>query len=705
MPKNLVIVESPAKAKTILKFLGKDYDIKASYGHVRDLPDRKLGVDLKKEFEPTYQVMKDKEKVIKEIKDAAKKSETVYLATDPDREGEAIAWHIKEATQLPDDKVKRIVFHEITEKAIKQAILSSRNIDRDLVDAQQARRILDRLIGYKLSPILSKKIRRGLSAGRVQSVAVKLLCDREKEILAFVPKEFWHIDGDFVSGTKRPFKARLFALDTEKNKIELNNQTEADAVLKALKEANYDVQEVKKSPFQRQPQPPFITSTLQQEASRKLNWTAKRTMVVAQQLYEGVDIEGEPVGLITYMRTDSFRISDEARSAAKAFITKTYGTENLPEKDRHYKTSKNAQDAHEAIRPTYLNYPPDQLEGKLSADLMKLYKLIWARFIASQMRAAQGESTQIQVSAKTSGKNYLFKATGSVITFEGFTKVYTEGKDEVEEQEALLPSLEKGESLKGSNIEGTQKFTQPPARYTEATLVKEMEEKGIGRPSTYAPTLSTIQDRGYVDKEKRNLIPTELGMVVNDQLSKYFNTVVEVNFTADMERQLDEIMEGKHVWQQVIADYYNPLTSMITKADQEMEKIKTDKPTDEICEKCGSPVVIKNGRFGEFKACSNYPACKNTKSIVVTVDVNCPVCSKPIVEKRSKKGKLFYGCSGYPSCTFAAWDKPVAQTCPTCNYGVMLVKDAKGKTGQPYCPVCNPPKVYTKKAKSSGKKA
>lgn len=694
MAKYLVIVESPAKAKTIGKYLGKDFEIRASFGHVRDLPDKKLGVDIKHNFEPTYINMKDKQKVLTELKEKAKSKDIIYIATDPDREGEAIAWHIKEAIEANDDKVRRIVFHEITQKALKHAIEHSRDIDFHLVDAQQARRVLDRLIGYKLSPILSKKIRRGLSAGRVQSVAVRLICDREKEILSFIPKEYWVLEGDFIPNKQKKdsFKAKLFAKDTPKNAYEITTEKEAHAVLGLLQQASYAIHDIKTTALTRNPYPPFITSTLQQEASRKLNWSAKRTMMVAQQLYEGVDVDGESLGLITYMRTDSVRIADEAAQAAKQVILKDYGNDYLPKFKRTFKQKKGIQDAHEAIRPTYVDKTPKSLSGKLPADMLKLYTLIWQRFLASQMSSAELESTTVILdgSAKNSG-HYFLKATGSVVKFDGFTRLYSESKDDQDDQdnEPKLPKLTTDTPVALKDMTAEQKFTQPPRRYTEATLVKALEEQGIGRPSTYAPTLSVIQDRGYVKKEKKNLFPTDLGMTVNDQLLKFFDNIVDVTFTAHMEDQLDAIIEGKHPWQDVVGEFYFPFEGLLKNANDNMEKLKQDKPSDEICDKCGKPMVIKTGRFGEFLACSGFPECRNTKPLAANLNVSCPECGSAMVEKRSKKGKLFYGCSAFPKCQFATWDKPVAQKCPNCNYPILLEKTTRDKKQVIYCKQCN----------------
>lgn len=693
MPKHLVIVESPAKAKTIKKFLGDDYEIKASFGHVRDLPDYTLGVDLKDHFSPKYANLKDKQKVIKELKTFSKKSDIVYIATDPDREGEAIAWHIQQALELEEAKLQRVVFNEITEKAVKEAVASPRTINMDLVDAQQARRILDRLIGYKLSPILAKKIKRGLSAGRVQSVAVKMICDREKEILAFVPEEYWVIEADLFGNPKsKKLSAKLFAMESEQNKLALPNETEARTAESDLQKAVYSVFSKKTSKQTRNPYPPFITSTLQQDASRKLNWSAKKTMLVAQQLYEGIDMNGEHVGLITYMRTDSTRISAESQQAAAAYIRSHFGEGYLPKEARAAKLGKGAQDAHEAIRPSYVDKTPDSIRSFLEADHYKLYSLIWERFLASQMAPALLELTQILVSAKASDKNYLLKATGHVVLFDGFTKVYSETKDhdETREEEGQLPQLEEGEALNLKTLETEQKFTQPPARFTEARLVKEMEEKGIGRPSTYAPTITTILDRGYIEKQKRTLFPTELGMLVNDKLEEFFSKIIETSYTASMENRLDEIMEGKHKWQDIVDELYEPFSGMLEDAKEHMEKVNTDKPSDQICDKCGKPMVIKSGRFGEFLACTGFPECKSTKSMQQPLEVPCPDCGSAILERRSKRGKLFYGCSSFPKCKFASWDKPVNQSCPTCNRGIMFAKVRHGQEDI-YCSVCNAP--------------
>ncbi len=700
MSKNLVIVESPAKSKTISKFLGSDYVIEASYGHIRDLPEHTLGVDIKNDFEPKYALMADKKKVIQTLKKQAKVADTIYLATDPDREGEAIAWHVQAAIEAPESKIKRIVFNEITETAIKNAIHNSREVNMDLVDAQQARRILDRLIGYKLSPILSSKIRRGLSAGRVQSVAVKLICDREKEILAFIPQEYWLLDVTLENTSKKQIISRVFASPTSAETIAITNETQAKNIETCLKLATYSVEQINKKQSNRYPQPPFITSTLQQEAARKLNWTAKKTMMIAQQLYEGVEINGEPTGLITYMRTDSTRIADEAVTQAKGVISAMYGNDYVSSTKVKISSKKGVQDAHEAIRPSYLTRPPESIKSTLPLDQFKLYKLIWDRFIASQMKPALIDNTQIIV--KAAGQtNYYLKTTGFVVVFEGFLKVYEEGKDESDdhasEAESKLPPLKEGEVLTSKDIRTEQKFTTPPRRYTEASLVKEMEEKGIGRPSTYAPTISTIVDRKYIEKDKKSLLPTELGMTVNDQLAKYFDNIVDVTFTAEMETKLDEIADKKYKWKELISAFYTPFELKLSNAKDQMEKVNTDKPTNEKCPNCGSSMVIKTGRFGEFVACTNYPECKTTKSMASEVGVNCPECTLAIIEKKTRKGKIFYGCSGFPNCKFATWDKPIAIPCTRCDYPITL---QKGQTNS--CLKCNPPlppKKFVKKTK------
>jgi DNA topoisomerase I len=692
MPKkNVVIVESPAKAKTIAKYLGSNYSIKASFGHIRDLPAYKLGVNLKENFEPHYINLRDKAKVIKDLEKTCKKADKVFIATDPDREGEAIAWHIQEALKLKDDVVQRIVFNEITKKAVTESIHNCRDVNMHLVDAQQARRVLDRLIGYKLSPILSRKIQKGLSAGRVQSVAVKMICDREKEILAFIPKEYWVIEAELSTKKKINFFAKLFAQNSEKEKLEVNNEKEAKEIVKNLDNSKFSVSSIKNTESNRNPAPPFITSSLQQDASRKFNWSAKKTMYISQQLYEGVEIDGESLGLITYMRTDSFRISNEAKDTAKDIIKQKYGANYLPSKPNFFKQKKNVQDAHEAIRPSYVERTPEELEKYLAKDHLKLYKLIWDRFIASQMKAARLKNTQILIEGKCSNNNsYLFKTNGHVILFDGFKKVYQDSQEK--DATVELPNLTEKELLDLITLNSDQKFTQPPSRFTEATLVKEMEENGIGRPSTYAPTISTILDRDYVNKDKRNLLPTDLGMLVNDKLQGFFSKVINTNFTADMENLLDEIIEGKHEWQSVVGKFYDPFAEMLTDAYNNMEKIDQSEPSDEICDKCSSPMVIRNGKFGKFISCTKFPECKNTISFVKPIDVKCPNCDSDLIERYTRKGKMFYGCSKYPECKYAVWDKPILEECPKCKNPFLLIKKLKNGKELKYCEKCAPKK-------------
>jgi DNA topoisomerase-1 len=599
--KYLVIVESPAKCKTISKFLGPSYELTASYGHVRDLPSRTLGVDIENNFLPKYQNLKDKSKVIKTISDAAKKCDIVYIATDPDREGEAIAWHILHAAKLDSSKARRIVFNEITEKAIKAAIDEYRDIDINLVDAQQARRVLDRLIGYTLSPVLSRKIQKGLSAGRVQSVAVKIVVEREKEILAFKSVEYWTIESDLAATESNNFTSRLVAQNSLKEKLEVNNEADAMAIKEQLENASYSVDDVIKSRIKRNPVPAFITSTLQQESSRKLGWTAKRTMIVAQQLYEGQSINGESTGLITYMRTDSTRISDEAKANAISYISTKYGKNYLGVLNKEKKTNQKVQDAHEAIRPTDLTLDPESIQSQLSNEHYKLYKLIWNRFLASLMAPAEYDRTQVVIKAKAKKADYFLRASGSILVFDGFTRLYTEGLDdkkEDENKEALLPSLEKDQKLKLNQVLTEQKFTQPPPRYSEATLVKELEQLGIGRPSTYAPTLSTIEDRGYIEKIDKKLHPTELGTVVTEQLEQYFTSILDLAFTADMEKQLDDIQEGSHNWPELVKSYYDPLSEMIKSANTNMQKLSISERVLGVHPTTGKEVIAKIGRFG-----------------------------------------------------------------------------------------------------------
>ncbi|MFA5113164.1 MAG: type I DNA topoisomerase [Candidatus Margulisiibacteriota bacterium] len=716
MAKNLVIVESPAKARTLEKFLGKDFAVAACGGHIRDLPAKSLGVKVDKDFEPNYQIIKGKEKIVKELKSAAAKAKLIYLAPDPDREGEAIAWHLQ--TILGGNgKVKRIEFNEITKEAVTEAVKHPRKINLPRVDAQQARRILDRLVGYKLSPLLWKKVRKGLSAGRVQSVAVRLICEREEEIGKFKKEEYWDIIANLASLAGTEFAAKLVARGEtalgvrpkEKGKV-IGSAADAQQIAKALEDAAYAVKEVRKKEQKRHPAPPFITSTLQQEAARKLGFSAKKTMTLAQKLYEGEEVKGHGrVGLITYMRTDSVRIAHEAELEVRKYIAESYGKQFLPAAPIHYKKKKQAQDAHEAVRPTSVLRSPDKLKEDLKGDEFKLYELIWKRFVACQMEAAVFDQTAVDIAAG----EYLLRANGSVIKFEGFLKLYVESTDEnepAEEREGFLPPLKEGEALTLLKVAPAQHFTEPPPRYTEASLVKELEQRGIGRPSTYAPIISTVQDRGYVTKEGKALKPTEVGVTVNGLLVKHFPLILDVKFTARMEDQLDEVAEGKLQWGNALKEFYEPFKAALAEADVKMEKVKTEIMTDENCptcgnklviregrfgkfiacstypkckftknlpeeearfaalaencEKCGKPMVVKRGRFGEFLACSGYPDCKNIKSILKKLGVKCPKCGGDLVERRTKKGRLFYSCSNYPKCDFATWQRPKSEEPP-----------------------------------------
>ncbi|MDO3681278.1 type I DNA topoisomerase [Paenibacillus ehimensis] len=679
MADSLVIVESPAKAKTISKYLGSKYIVKASMGHIRDLPKSQIGVEVKKNFEPKYITIRGKGSVLKELKDASKRVKKVYLAADPDREGEAIAWHLAHYLELPDQEACRVVFNEITKQAVKDAFKTPRKINQDLVNAQQARRILDRLVGYKISPLLWKKVKKGLSAGRVQSVAVKLIYDRENEIKAFVPEEYWTITAKLSSG-KADFEAKFYSVDGEKK--ELKNEAEVNAVLVALQKANFIVSEVREKERLRNPSPPFITSSLQQEAARKLNFRAAKTMSVAQQLYEGIDLGSEgTVGLITYMRTDSTRISPVAQEEAKEYIVQKFGESFYPETPRVYtKKNTNAQDAHEAIRPSSVLREPDQIKEYLSRDQYRLYKLVWERFVASQMASAVLDTMTVDLTAA----NTIFRAVGSKVKFHGFMKVYVEGNDDAAadtgDDDKLLPPLKEGDKVKKQQIDPKQHFTQPPPRFTEARLVKALEEMGIGRPSTYAPTLETIQKRGYVAIEEKKFVPTELGELVIQQMIEFFPEILDVDFTAHMEEGLDHIEEGKEDWVRVLSEFYESFEKRLEVAEEEMEKVEIqDEVSDEICEKCGRHFVYKMGRFGKFLACSGFPDCRNTKPIVKDTGVTCPNCHEgKIIERRSKKGRIFYGCDRYPDCDFVSWDKPVGHPCPKC--GAMLV-EKRNKSG------------------------
>ncbi len=686
---NLVIVESPAKAKTIGKYLGPGYVVKASMGHVRDLPKSKIGVDIEQDFTPNYQPIKGKEEIIGELKAAAKASEKVYLATDPDREGEAISWHLKELLELPDEKACRVTFNEITKRVVSQSIAAPRSIDMDLVDAQQARRLLDRIVGYQLSPLLWKKIRRGLSAGRVQSVATRLVCDREEEINSFRPEEYWTLDVDLerIAPNLGGFTAQFYGRD---KKMDLHSEDEVNNVLRAVENSPFTVSDVKRQDKSRNPAPPFITSTLQQEASRKLNMTPRRTMSIAQQLYEGVDIAGEgTVGLITYMRTDSLRLSNDALDAAKQFIHSRYGAEYYPEKTRVFKTKSGAQDAHEAIRPSDVNLTPESIRKDLTGEQYRLYKLIWSRFLACQMAAAVYDSVSIEVESA----GYTFHASHSSIKFSGFTAVYEEGRDDDgEENQSPLPDLAQGEMLDCKQLKPEQHFTQPPMRYTEATLIKALEEKGIGRPSTYAPTISTILDREYVVKDGKYLRTTPLGEVVTTLMKDKFNDIVDFSFTANMEEQLDKVESGDVNWKQLLKDFYNGFSAELAQAEQELdgERIKVpDEVSEEVCDICGRNMVVKSGRFGRFLACPGYPECTFTKPLVVEMPGKCPTCGGRILKKTSRNGYTYYGCEFNASkdetrkCTFMTWDVPVKDNCPVCGW-TMFKKSGRGAK-KPFC--------------------
>lgn len=668
--KILVIVESPSKAKTIGKFLGSRYKVIASVGHVRDLPKSKLGIDIDNDFEPRYISIRGKGDIIKELKKEAKNASKVYLATDPDREGEAISWHLAFLLGIDIDSPCRIVFNEITEKAIKTAIKSPRPIDLKLVDAQQARRVLDRLVGYQISPLLWRKIRRGLSAGRVQSAALKIICDRENEIKKFKPQEFWNITAEFEKD--KNFIAKLIEYKGEKLLIE--NREQNDEILAQLEQGRYIVKSIEEKDRSRRAAAPFTTSSMQQDAANKINFTTKKTMMIAQQLYEGVEVKGRgTIGLVSYIRTDSVRISDEARAASKEYIISNMG-EQYYGGNVYKNKKKDVQDAHEAIRPSYIELDPESIKDSLSKDQYNLYRLIWNRFVASQMAPAKFKALNVIVE----NGDYDLKAVGSKLVFDGFLKVYSHARDD--EEDRWLPDMDEGEVLKAVKVEGVQNFTQPPARFTEASLVKDLEEKDIGRPSTYAPIVATLIDRKYISKEKKSLIPTELGFIVTDMMEQYFKEIVDAGFTAQMEDNLDDI-ESKGVrWKSVIEDFYGTLKEELDIADKQIEKVEfKEELTGEMCEKCGKPMAVKHGRFGVFAACTGYPECKNTKPLVQSINVKCPKCGKDIVARKSKKGRVFYGCSGYPECTQSYWNKPIDRKCPKC--GELLVekksKDAK----------------------------
>lgn len=679
MSKKLLIVESPAKAGTIKKYLGEDYEVVASMGHVIDLPKSQLGVDVEDNFKPRYITIRGKGSLLSQLKKEAKNADVVFLATDPDREGEAISWHLANALHIDINSKCRVTFNEITKSAVKSAIKTPRSIDMNLVDAQQARRVLDRIVGYKISPLLWEKVKKGLSAGRVQSVATRMICDREEEIQNFTPKEFWTVEAEFSEEkSRKAFKAKYYGRDGKED--ELSNAQEAKAVTEAVRSSDFTVTSIKNGEMVKNPPPPFITSTLQQDAVRKIGFGTSRTMQTAQALYEGINIGRKygTIGLITYMRTDSLRISAEAQSEAVSYIKETYGDEFV--KPRQYKTKKNAQDAHEAIRPTHAAIRPIDIKDKLSADQYKLYKLIWERFIASQMSAAV-YSTQ---NATVSAKGYDFRASGISVKFKGFTTVYTEGKDVVKEKEKMLPPLTDGEKVLLKNLEEKQHFTQPPPRFTEATLVRALEENGIGRPSTYAPTIGTIISRGYVVRNKKQLLPTDLGMITTDIMKNNFKDIVDIEFTANMEEQLDSVEEGDRQWEKVLNEFYPPFAQNLEKAVSAIAKIQIkDEESDVICDKCGRNMVYKISKFGKFLACPGYPECKNTMTIREETGAKCPKCGGEILVKKSKRGKIYYGCEHLPKCDFMAWDEPVKdESCPLCG-GLLLKK--KGKKAKIVC--------------------
>lgn len=678
----LVIVESPTKVKTVKKYLGDGYNVTASMGHVRDLPAAKLSVDIKNDFAPKYAVIKGKEKLVKELKGMVAESDEVYLATDPDREGEAISWHLATLLGLDMDKTNRITFNEITKTGIENGMKQPRSIDMNLVNAQQARRILDRLVGYKLSPFISQKIRRGLSAGRVQSVAVRLIVDRENEIRAFVPEEYWTLDAKFTAPNRKSFSASFYGDET--GKVKITSKEQADAYLARLDNAKYSVTSVKKGTRKKNPAPPFITSTLQQEASRRMGFQAQRTMRAAQELYEGVDIAGiGTTGLITYMRTDSLRISEEARAATNSFILQTYGEKYLPEKPRYFKSRSNAQDGHEAIRPTNPALTPDMVRASLTSDQYKLYTLIWKRFVASLMATCIQNTVKAEIDAVTEGVDGYcrFTAAGYSVKFDGYTVLYEESTDEEEDAEGKLPEINTGDKLKLKELKGNQHFTQPPARYTEASLIKALEENGIGRPSTYATIITTIVKREYVKRQQKQLYPTELGEAITKLLKEKFSKIVNTKFTAGMETKLDEVGEGKEDYIAMLHEFYDEFDKNLQKVKAEMKDVKIqldEDVTDIPCEKCGRMMVVKVGRYGKFLACPGYPECKNAKPLVTKTNAKCPKCGGEVIEKKSKKGYTFYGCSNWPDCDFMTWDKPMDETCPEC--GKSLFKRKGGLT-------------------------
>lgn len=680
MAQNLIIVESPAKAKTIEKYLGAGYEVIASMGHLRDLPKKTMGVDIENNFEPKYQIMPERKELVKKLTQLSKTADRIYLATDPDREGEAISWHIANILKIDETEPCRVTFNEITKNAVTQAMKAPRAIDLDLVDAQQARRILDRIVGYKLSPFLWKKIRKGLSAGRVQSVTVKMICDREDEINAFNPEEYWTIDAEFMTEEKKKFVSRLYGKNGKK--LEIHDGETAGNILSELKNSDISVKSVKKSVKKRYAYPPYSTSTLQQDASRKLNFTSRKTMSVAQALYEGVEIEGKGLlGLITYMRTDSLRVSQEAVQAAKDYTLQNIGKEYYPDKPNVYKKKGAAtQDAHEAIRPTYIDLEPDKIKSSLTNDQYKLYKLIWNRFLSSQLKPALFDVLTVEVEAAGETAVYNFRTSAQNMKFDGCMKFYL-SPDEEEDDKVKIPPVSDGDPLTLSKVNDKQNFTTPPSRYTEASLIKALEEKGIGRPSTYAPTIFTILSREYIEKDGKVLKPTQLGALVTDVMKKSFQNIVDETFTANMEEDLDSIESGKD-WKEVLGEFYKGFQEELSKADETVEK--TPEVTDVICEKCGANMIIKSGKFGKFLACPNYPECKTTKPLVKEIeDIPCPKCGNKILERKSRTGKIFYGCEKYPECDFASWDKPTGKHCEKCGSYMVVKKYQRG--GKEYC--------------------
>ncbi len=680
----LVIFESPAKARTIKKFLGKNYKVEASMGHVIDLPKSQIGIDTENRYEPKYITIRGKGEILKKLKSARKKAKKVFFAADPDREGEAISWHLMKALEVSENEPCRVEFHEITKNTVKEAFKEPRKIDKNRVDAQQARRVLDRLVGYKISPLLWKKVKKGLSAGRVQSVAMRLICDREEEIKSFVPEEYWSLTAQLTSGEKTASSKARQKTDSflaqfrgmEKSKIKLTDESMVKDIVGELNQASYVVKSIKKRERKRNPAPPFTTSSLQQDSSSRLGFTVRKTMSVAQQLYEGINIKKEgTVGLITYIRTDSTKISNTAREEAKNFILEKYGEDYYPEKPRFYKSKKGAQEAHEAIRPTSAFRSPDKVKEYLTKDQYRLYKLIWERFVASQMSHAVFNMVTVDIKAF----KYIFRATGSTVKFPGFLVVYDNLSKDERDEDRVLPELEEGQELSLISLKPQQHFTQPPPRYTEASLVKTLEEEGVGRPSTYAPTIDTIQNRGYVLKEKKNLVPTELGQIVVDLMKEFFHDIIDLEFTASLEDKLDLVEEGDVPWIEVVDNFYIPFQKTIQYAEKEMEEIEIqDEVSDVVCEKCGKNMVYKHGRYGKFLACPGFPDCRNTKPILKETGVKCPACGGEVVEKKTKKGRLFFGCSNYPDCEFVSWQRPVNEKCPQCDT-VLVEKRSKHK--------------------------